>query len=118
VTPERIVEVYNLSPNNNNDNDNDNDNDNNNEVRNDNNNLTSQAIFTTVGQLMSPRDLLSFQSDFGIAAQNVSFVVGGHVRDDACKISLNDCVEANLDVQYIISTAPAVPTTSYYTDGE
>ena len=81
--------------------------------------LTSQAVFSTIEQTLSPSDLSSFQSYFGFPQQSIATAIGGHVRNDACTYTtagLSNCAEANLDFQYLMSTAQGIPTTSYYTD--
>ena len=41
-------------------------------------------------------------------------MAGGHVSDNACQNSLNDCAEANLDVQYLMAVCQSTPTNYYY----
>eukprot|EP01039_Chlorochromonas_danica_P008740 gene8739-9633_t len=77
---------------------------------------TSQAVFASLGQYMSPADLKKFQNAFSIRAQNISNAINGHVDDLACKANMMNCIEANLDVQYIMGIGQNVPTTYYYSD--
>jgi len=46
----------------------------------------------------------------------VSTVIGGHDTDSACTEDANNCVEANLDVQYLMGLSYFTPTTYYYED--
>ena len=82
--------------------------------------LASQAVFSTTGQTFSPSDLTAFQTAFDIPHQSIAAFTGeGHVRDDACTYmseGIEYCQEVNLEMQYLMSTALGVPTTSYYTD--
>jgi len=82
------------------------------------NNLTSQAVYATLDQSFSPTDLEFFQSLFRIPKKSVSAATNGHMDNDACVTSLSHCIEANLDVQYIMAIAPDVPTTFYYWNGD
>jgi len=45
------------------------------------------------------------------------FTLGAHVSDTACSTSINNCIEANLDIQYMKAVSQATPTTYYYWDG-
>jgi tripeptidyl-peptidase-1 len=82
------------------------------------NNLTSQAIYGNLYQSLSPSDLSRFQAAFALPQQPIAAAPGGHVSDTACNDNINDCIEANLDAQYMISTAQDVPTTYYYWSGD
>lgn len=82
------------------------------------NSRTSQAVYESIGQTMSASDLTYFQHYFNLTVQAVSTVIGGHSSDRTCKQNPDDCVEANLDVQYMMAIAPHVPTTYYYWGGE
>lgn len=81
--------------------------------------LGSQAVYETIGQSFSPSDLALFQKQFGLPSQPVAEDIGGHMSNTACKNNNgNDCIEANLDVQYLMAVAQAVPTTYYYWAGD
>ena len=45
---------------------------------------------------------------------NILYFTGGHVADDACASGVNNCAEANLDVQYLMAVSQRTPTTYYY----
>lgn len=78
---------------------------------------TSQAIYASLDQTLSPSDLSFFQSNFNLPQEAIAAEVGGRVADDACVPDVNNCIEANLDVQYIMAVAQNVPTTYYYWTG-
>eukprot|EP01032_Pedospumella_encystans_P018131 gene18131-20647_t len=95
VTPALLNQVYNIASNT-------------------GNPLTNQAVFATTDQTFSPSDLSIFQGAYNLPQESIAANVGGHVADDACVNDINDCMEANLDVQYIMAVAQNVPTTYYY----
>jgi tripeptidyl-peptidase-1 len=80
------------------------------------NSLTDQAFFGAINQTMSPNDLSQFQTMFGLPVQGITTDIGGHVDDNTCITSPDDCGEANLDVQYLMGIANTIPTTYYYTE--
>lgn len=79
------------------------------------NSLTSQAVFASLGEIMSPSDLTYFQEVFDLPVEEIAADYGGHVEDDACTVNGgNHCNEANLDIQYLMGMSQGVPTTYYY----
>jgi subtilase family serine protease len=79
----------------------------------------SQGVYETIDQAFSPADLKVFQQRFGLPVESVAQDIGGHMNNNACKANNgNDCIEANLDVQYIMAVANHVPTTYYYWAGD
>lgn len=76
----------------------------------------SQGIYAALDQYLDPTDLTKFQNTFNLPVRSVSFQVGDHVADNQCGSTGDDCIEANLDVQYIMGVAWYVPTTFYYWD--
>ena len=78
----------------------------------------TNAIFAAIQQGFSPADLTSFQNRFSIPVNAVSTVTGGYNTDSYCIQSANNCVEGNLDVQYIMATARGAKTTWWYTDDQ
>ena len=77
---------------------------------------STQAIFASIEQYMSPADLSFFQTDQNIPINPISGNVGGHVSSSYCISSPQSCAEGNLDIQYIMSVSPLSPTTFWYTD--
>ena len=77
----------------------------------------SQAVYAILDQQMSPSDLTYFQQRFELPIESINSSVGGHVSDTACAFDINDCIEANLDVQYLMAVSQSVPTTFYYWEG-
>jgi len=92
ITPENLNDVYSIS---------------NNMATNP---QTTQSLFESLGQSFSPSDLEMFQSEFSISAENVSHIIGSNNASE-CAGDPNDCIEANLDVQYIIAMAQNAATT-------
>jgi tripeptidyl-peptidase-1 len=80
--------------------------------------LTDQAVYAILDQSFSPADLVDFQDYYNIPRQTITSDVGDHVSDSACASDPNNCIEANLDVQYITAVARSVPTIYYYWTGE
>jgi len=71
---------------------------------------STQSLFESLGQDFSPSDLTAFQQKYGIPEDAVTTVIGPN-RAAACNSNPNNCVEANLDVQYIMAIAEGAPTT-------
>jgi hypothetical protein len=78
------------------------------------NNLTSQAVYESLNQTLSPSDLSTFQTYFSLPQEKIAGDYNGHVNDQTCLTSPDDCLEANLDVQYLMGVAQKVPTYYYY----
>jgi subtilase family serine protease len=80
----------------------------------------SQAVYATIEQSYSPSDLASFQATYGLPSHPVDKVwpsVGQqYVSNSACSSNVNNCVEGNLDVQYLMGISPYTPTTWSYDD--
>jgi tripeptidyl-peptidase I len=77
---------------------------------------SSQGIFASISQYFSPADLASFQSESGIPNQPVKSAPFGYSSDNQCVSDPNNCVEGNLDVQYIMGISEGSPTTYWYSD--
>jgi len=73
-------------------------------------NGATQSLFEASGQSFSPKDLSSFQSQFKLPDQAVATIIGPNTPL-ICALNPNHCVEANLDVQYIMAVAQGAPTT-------
>lgn len=76
--------------------------------------LGSQCVYSTIDQNFSPSNLRKFQTFYGLPPNPVSSVIGGHNSDSMCISNPNNCIEANLDVQYIMSSATNVSTMHSY----
>lgn len=76
--------------------------------------LSTQAIFATIEQFVSPADLSTFQNNFQPPAQAIFKSIGDHSSDAQCVNDANNCAEANLDVQYIMASSEVSPTTYWY----
>lgn len=82
-------------------------------------NITTQSIYGALDQTVGPADLARFQRLFSLPAQDILSTDRDHfkhVNDSTCQQNVVDCLEANLDVQYLMSTARLVPTTYDYWD--
>ena len=80
------------------------------------NKFVSQSVFESLDQNYSPSDLKQFQDQYDLPETTVETVIGGHDDDAACVSDANNCVEANLDVQYLMGLSYFTPTTYYYED--
>ena len=78
--------------------------------------LSSQAVFQSNNQYVSPNDLASFQKAFKLPKQDIATFVGGGKNDDICTAIPETCSEGNLDMQYIMAISQGTPTTNWYTD--
>ncbi len=74
----------------------------------------SQAVFESLEQYYSPADLTQFQQTYNLPVEAVYADVGGYVSDQECLDDANNCVEANLDVEYLMAVAQNTPTTYWY----
>lgn len=79
------------------------------------NSLASQGVYESNNQWFSPADLSNFQGFVGIPNEDVAVDIGGHSSDTACSDNGNgNCIEGNLDVQYLMGISQVTPTTYYY----
>jgi len=69
----------------------------------------TQALFEALGQQFSPDDLATFQSTYNLPKQPVAKIVGTN-DGSQCSYNPNACVEANLDVQYLMAVSQGAPT--------
>ena len=76
----------------------------------------TQAAYETIGQYFSPADLKKFQNSFMLEEEPIAFDIGGHSSDSVCVTSPSSCVEANLDIQYLMAISTRSPTTHWYTN--
>lgn len=68
------------------------------------------AVFEALGQSFSPDDLSQFQQQYNLPQQKVKKVIGPN-QPDSCASNPNNCVEAELDVEYIMAMAQGAPLT-------
>ena len=77
---------------------------------------STQMIYASLGQYYSPKNLASLQEFDGLPIQAAVREYGNHSSDAVCELNNGRCAEANLDMQYIMTTSPSSPTTFWYTD--
>ncbi|PRP87758.1 tripeptidyl-peptidase 1-like [Planoprotostelium fungivorum] len=68
--------------------------------------MATQAIYEAEGQGFSPEDLSDFQTQFSLPLIPLSTGTGDN-SDHACP---DDCLESNLDVQYLIAVSQSMET--------
>ena len=78
------------------------------------NSKASQAVFESLNQYYSPANLAEFQTDFSLPIQPVAADVNGHANDTHCSLFIDNCVEGNLDVMYMMAVSQATPMTYWY----
>eukprot|EP00475_Leptophrys_vorax_P001461 TRINITY_DN107_c0_g1_i1.p1 TRINITY_DN107_c0_g1~~TRINITY_DN107_c0_g1_i1.p1 ORF type:complete len:551 (-),score=151.65 TRINITY_DN107_c0_g1_i1:92-1744(-) len=77
----------------------------------------TQSLFEALGQMFDNTDLNLFQKQFGIASQNISTVIGSDIPSECfSSTGSENCGEANLDVQYIMSVAQGADTVYWNID--
>mmetsp|Transcript_49230 Transcript_49230/g.141501 ORF Transcript_49230/g.141501 Transcript_49230/m.141501 type:complete len:660 (+) Transcript_49230:115-2094(+) len=73
---------------------------------------TWQVVYATLGQFWSPSDRAHFQRAMGIPDDNYVQQIAGELEgnaksgDGTCRENPGDCMESNLDVQYMMGVAP------------
>ena len=70
----------------------------------------SQAVFETSGQTFSSVDMAIFENAFSLPTSQPDGDINGHFTTKAC-LGVENCAEANLDVQYLMAIAQNVSTT-------
>jgi len=70
----------------------------------------TQSIFASLSQSFSSQDLSTFQNYFRIPLDSVDKTIGTN-SGTTCASNPNNCMEASLDIQYILSIAQSAPTT-------
>ena len=75
-------------------------------------NASSQAVVSFLHEYFSPVDLLSFQLQYSPESQGRTPKVIGD------NLPASPTLEASLDIQYIMSVGPSVPTEFWYTPGK
>ena len=75
----------------------------------------TQSVFEAVGANFSPADLAEWLGYYSFPSQTVAIDIGGHNSSAKCRTTMPaDCIEANLDLQYLMGTAQGAPTTYWY----
>jgi tripeptidyl-peptidase-1 len=77
----------------------------------------SQSVFETIKQNYSPEDLATFQRLFNVTVKPASYMGVPGFNSTNCP-DLNNCAEANLDIQYIMAVGGNIDTVYYYDDSE
>lgn len=65
----------------------------------------SQAVFETNTDNFSPSDLTQFQTMYNLPLEPVNNVIGRVPSNSYCVSTPNNCMESNLDVQYLMAVA-------------
>jgi tripeptidyl-peptidase-1 len=68
------------------------------------------GVFEALGQSYSDSDLAAFQKQYNLPRQKVAKIVGPN-DGSSCSGNPDNCVEATLDVQYIMAMAQGAPLT-------
>eukprot|EP01041_Mallomonas_annulata_P004174 gene4174-8296_t len=80
------------------------------------NSLLTQNIYSSLNQYFSASDLARFQSKYGIPLHAVDYDPDRRNSDFVCSVSPGNCVESNLDLQYLMAIAQNIPTRIDYDD--
>jgi len=73
------------------------------------NQASLQSVYENLAQSYAPSDLQLFQQTFNIAVNPIANVIGPNNATD-CQFNVDDCGEAELDVEYIMGVAQNSPT--------
>jgi hypothetical protein len=76
----------------------------------------TQQVFATLTQHYSPADLFKHHRLYGLVETAKQVNIGNHSNDQVCINSLNDCIEGNLDIQYLMGTSQGSTTTFMWLD--
>ena len=74
------------------------------------NSLTSQTVYSSLQDYYSSTDITTFQNDFGIPLHPVDHDISKRDQPSQCTANWMNCIESNLDLQYIMSVAQNTPT--------
>ena len=77
---------------------------------------STQGLYETLTQSYSPMDLLQFQRQYGVSQSGVVTNIGDHSSDATCLKDGYDCIEGNLDIQYMMGIAQNAPTLYWWID--
>jgi tripeptidyl-peptidase-1 len=69
----------------------------------------TQSLFESLGQSYAPSDLEAFQKQYNLPQTKVAKVIGQN-SPDMCSGNPNNCLEASLDVEFILSIAQNATT--------
>jgi tripeptidyl-peptidase-1 len=76
----------------------------------------SQSVFEMSNEYFSQKDLTLFQKTFDLTKEKAG-VIGGHKHNNCGNSDKDDCVEGNLDVQYIAGVAQVTATIFWHVAG-
>jgi Pro-kumamolisin, activation domain len=85
-------------------------------LNNNGNNLTSQAVYESLGQVVSVYDLNEFQETFDIPKEPIAHFVPANGYNFTYCTNANDCGESELDVEYLMAVSQKTPTTYWYSE--
>jgi len=71
---------------------------------------STQSVYENLGQSYAPVDLSGFQTAFNLSQNPIFSVIGPNVPA-SCAQNADNCVEADLDVEYMMAIAQEAPTT-------
>ena len=71
---------------------------------------STQCVYSLCGQYYSSEDLAAFQSRYGIPPHQVDDGSLSLDNPNECKLNMNNCIEGNLDLQYIMAIAQNTST--------
>lgn len=75
----------------------------------------TQAVYASLGQSFSPNDIHDFLDSIGAANINLKVTAtDGHASSSECVAQPENCAEANLDTEYILSICQGTSTSFYY----
>lgn len=77
---------------------------------------STQGLYETLTQSYSPSDLLKFQKQYGVSQSGIVTSIGNHSSDATCLNDGYNCIEGNLDIQYMMAIAQNAPTTYWWID--
>jgi tripeptidyl-peptidase-1 len=69
----------------------------------------TQSLFESIGQQYSPSDLRNFQKKYHLRKDQIANQIGPN-DPSQCPKNVTNCIEANLDVQYMMAIAQKSPT--------
>lgn len=70
----------------------------------------TQSVYENLDQSYAPKDLTAFQTQFNLTGEAITKVIGPN-KPLSCYLNPDNCMEADLDVQWIMAVAQDSPTT-------